>query len=204
MSEALNPLITELTKHSEFAANLDTKVIATVGQRWTTEISSTPRKYKPLSTLRLSAGVQIAAPHHPNERLNFWSGIRQACSNMSKQAGNKPEGVARALLIRLSRSASVRLYLEWLENYFAQYPEEPIEFIFLYQADAAVDVDERQRTILEVETKRSKINALNLPRTDEGPLGPRFASGPLASSTRQSSTGTERSRFKDGKQTTSN
>ena len=144
LNEALNPLITELTKHPEFAANLDTKVNATIGHRWTIEISSTPRIYKPLSPLRLSAGVKIAAPPHPNERLNFWNSILQACSNMSKQTRNEPAGVARALLIRLSRSASVRLYIEWLGNYFVQYPEEPIDFIFLYQADAAVDVDEHQ------------------------------------------------------------
>ena len=79
---------------------------------------------------------------------------------MSKHTADAPKGVARALLIRLSRSASMNRYTQWLRDYFDKYSEEPIEFIYLYQADVAVDVEERQSIITHyiemVESPRGK------------------------------------------------
>ena len=71
LNDALNPLITALTRHSGFKATCDTKVVATVRDSWSIVIRSTPKKYKPLSPLHLSAGIQIVAPYHQNEHIKI-------------------------------------------------------------------------------------------------------------------------------------
>jgi hypothetical protein len=140
LRDALELLIIRLATHPGFKADIDTEIVASVRESWTIRIRSTPKKYKPLFPLRLSAGVQISAPYHQNEHKNFWDSIRKDCFNLSKHAANASGKIARALLIRLSSSAVVGLYTKWLGEYFKEYPEEPIEFIFLYQTDVIVDL----------------------------------------------------------------
>jgi hypothetical protein len=46
--------------------------------------------------------------------------------------------------VRLSPTASVETCVDWLHQYFAEHPKEPVDAIFTYQADVVVDLDIKQ------------------------------------------------------------
>src|ERR1700674_5645595 len=107
---------------------------------WSGRLLPLPTVYNPLSPQHLSYGFQIAVPYHPNEQNNFYDNIRKGIANLRKHHSVVPDDVCRALLLRLSASASIPKCAEWAKAYFDDMPDTPVELILLYQAVPAANL----------------------------------------------------------------
>ncbi|HEX4196310.1 MAG TPA: hypothetical protein VHZ26_02620 [Caulobacteraceae bacterium] len=80
------------------------------------------------------------SPPHPNEQANFNDAIRKGCENLHKQTKSETGDICRMIMLRLSNAASIARCKEWAAWYFAEYPDDPIDVILLYQAAVTSDV----------------------------------------------------------------
>jgi hypothetical protein len=107
---------------------------------WNGSLQPFPAIYAPLSPHHLSYISTIAAPYHQNEQTNFFDNIRKGIANLVKHHAVVPDDVCRAVMLRLSASASVSKCTEWARTYFVDYPDTPVELILLYQAVPATNL----------------------------------------------------------------
>ncbi len=114
--------------------------IATKG-RWNIVLKNVDHKYFPLSVNELTSSFFICARAHKNEQLNFIENIRKGCQNLVKHSKKVPESCCPAVLVRLSATASIKKCTEWANEYFKEYPDEPIGVILLYQAAVVTNKD---------------------------------------------------------------
>ena len=112
--------------------------IATKG-RWNIVIKDVDNHYLPLSGNDLTSSFFICARAHKNEQLNFIDNIRKGCQNLIEHTKNISESCCPALLVRLSATASIKKCIEWADEYFKEYSDEPIGVILLYQAVVVTD-----------------------------------------------------------------
>ena len=83
----------------------------------------------------------LSSVYHQNENENLLSKIQDACSNLSKHSAVEDENVKNYLFIHLSPLASISKCKEWLDAYFAEYPDKPISAILLYQPSVGTNLD---------------------------------------------------------------
>lgn len=84
--------------------------------------------------------LMISAKYHENEHLNLFSKMNDACSNLLKHSANESETVTNTLLLHLPETISLDECVTWLDDYFEEFPEKQISYVFLYQATVATDL----------------------------------------------------------------
>lgn len=76
-------------------------------------------QYGPLSRFRSSSICRVISPVAKNEQVNFEDAIRKGCNNLYYQTKNvQGNEICRAILFRLSNSASATLCCDWAAWYF--------------------------------------------------------------------------------------
>jgi hypothetical protein len=110
------------------------------GSIWAGWIRPIPDQFSSLSPQHLSYVFQIAVPYHPNEQNNFYENIRRGIANLERHHAVVANDVCRALMLRLSATASIPKCIEWTEAYFRDFPQTAVELILIYQAVPATDL----------------------------------------------------------------
>jgi len=106
---------------------------------WSGSIRPLSSEYNPLSDRDTSYTFLLAAPQHENEQKNFFENIRKGLANLQKHCASVPSNVCRAILLRLSATASLPQCQQWAEQYFRDWPDANVELILLYQVAPALD-----------------------------------------------------------------
>jgi hypothetical protein len=104
-------------------------------------------EYAPLSLRHLSYSLVIAAPFHQNEQNNFNDNIRKGIANLAKHQPVAKDDVCRALMLRLSASASLPECEKWAHDYFRAWPNTCVELIILYQVLPTTNLQQGTTTI---------------------------------------------------------
>ncbi|WP_345952994.1 hypothetical protein [Mucilaginibacter sp. PAMB04168] len=82
----------------------------------------------------------ITSAYHPNEHLNLFNKLEDACANLVKHSRAESEELINSLLLHLPVSASLEKCEEWIKDFFIAYPEKPITMVMLYQPAVALDI----------------------------------------------------------------
>ncbi|MGE8942015.1 hypothetical protein ACO2I3_08895 [Leptospira interrogans] len=114
---------------------------------WSGCIRPLSSEYNPLSDRHTSYTFLLAAPHHENEQKNFFENIRKGLANLQKHWASVPSNVCRAILLRLSATASLPQCQQWAEQYFRDWPDANVELILLYQVAPVLDLVTGKTTI---------------------------------------------------------
>jgi hypothetical protein len=107
---------------------------------WSGLIQPIDAKFLPLSSAHLSRAILLAAPYRQNEQKNFNSNIEKGIANLVKHHSKANINVCRGLLLRLSETADMNSCVEWVRQYFVQYPNTPLELVLLYQVAITADL----------------------------------------------------------------
>jgi hypothetical protein len=137
-----------------------------VGNRWNLRAQIISEEFGPFSRNYISYQFILVAPHHENESKNMMSKLEEGCTNFRKHRDNEQGDVARAIIIRLSPSASTDLCAEWAREYFAT-SDEVLDGIILYQP----------ATVMNGETIALAHHFIQVsnPKTEGRPSGAAFA-----------------------------
>ncbi|MGO8504136.1 hypothetical protein AB9F35_21880 [Rhizobium leguminosarum] len=119
----------------------------TLDRPYTISLRDMALQYGPLSMFELSSSCRIMAPIAPNEQANFEDAIRKGCNNLYKHTKGETADVCRMIILRLSNTASVAKCHDWARWYFAEYPNDPIEVILLYQSAVVTDASSDSSSI---------------------------------------------------------
>lgn len=77
--------------------------------------------------------LMILANYHHNEHQNLFSKMNGACANLLKHSATEDERTVNSLLLHLPATVSLDKCVKWLDDYFEEFPEKEISFVFLYQ-----------------------------------------------------------------------
>jgi hypothetical protein len=110
--------------------------------RWRINRQDVGIEYHPLSVNAMTSSFFMCVRAHRNEQLNFVENIRVGCQNLVKHSKNLPDSWCPTLLVRLSATASISRCVEWADEYFKEYPDEPVGVIILYQATVVTEKGE--------------------------------------------------------------
>jgi hypothetical protein len=114
-----------------------------IGDTWAIAIGGVPTEVLPLSDKHLSYQVVFLAPFHQNESKNLTDKLDAAAANARKHAGATSEKDARAVLVRLPETISLKVCSEWAQHYVAEHPNGPLDLVLLYQPTVADTADGR-------------------------------------------------------------
>lgn len=135
---------------SELSASADAIIAGTYAPQdgiWCGRTQPLSSEYNPLSDRPTSYSLVLAAPQHENEQKNFFDNIRKGLANLQKHCATVPSDVCRAILLRLSATASLVQCKQWAEQYFVDWPDANVELILLYQVAPVSDLANGTTTI---------------------------------------------------------
>ena len=81
----------------------------------------------------------ILSTMHKNEHENIYSKINNACSNLTKHSPESIDG-KNSLFIKVPTSISLSACSKWIADYFHNYFDKPISYVFIYQTTVAYDL----------------------------------------------------------------
>jgi hypothetical protein len=107
---------------------------------WNIALQNIAPEFQPLSTTRISSVVFISTRAHKNEQDKFIGDLRKGCANLVKHTKGRSDAACPVLFVRLCANASLSNCADWAHEYFAEFPNEKVGLILLYQA-AVVTAD---------------------------------------------------------------
>lgn len=83
----------------------------------------------------------ITSPYHKNEHENIYSKLQNACSNLIKANILENDKNLNCILIHLPITVSVNKCIQWTNDYFKDYLNDPISCVIYYQPAIASDIN---------------------------------------------------------------
>ena len=116
-------------------------LLGLVDKGWTVSLRHLEDNYD-LHPNHFSYKIHAAASHHPNEQKNLLSKLEDACANLRRHAKPESDMNRNAVYIHLPADAPIKKCQSWTENYFEDFPEQPLSKVIFYQPAVTVNLQE--------------------------------------------------------------
>ncbi len=83
----------------------------------------------------------ITSPYHKNEHNNIYSKLQSSCHNLIKANVMESDKRINCILIHVPLTVSVKNCVQWTNDYFCDYPDDPISCIIYYQPAVVSNIE---------------------------------------------------------------